>query len=113
MTNPTSPDAGSWFQDVQTTKSLLTHPSLSNNRLATRCLDVINRLTTPGSVADDQTSETQQHLLMQPAGQLFNDAGAFGLFQNEYDGAGAVGIGPPGGFNFSEWVNFAGQEDVT
>jgi hypothetical protein len=55
----------------------------------------------------------QQQFFMQPTGQLFNDAGAFGLFQNEYGGAGAVGIGPPGGFNFSEWVNFAAQEDLT
>lgn len=47
MTDPTSMDARGWLQDIQTTKQLLSHPSLSNNRLAARCLEVINKLCAP------------------------------------------------------------------
>ncbi|CRG82890.1 putative transcriptional regulatory protein C139,03 [Talaromyces islandicus] len=114
MTDPTSPDASSWYQDVETTKALLTHPSLSNNRLAARCLDVITRLCSPIPPAESQ-SQMQPQYMMQPPGQLFNDAGAFGLFQNEFGGGGPVGIGPPGGagFNLAEWVDFPGQENMT
>lgn len=49
MTDPTSTDTPGWLQDIQTTKELLSHPSLSNNRLAARCLEVINTLCTPAS----------------------------------------------------------------
>jgi transcriptional regulatory protein GAL4 len=114
MTDPTSPDASSWYQDVETTKALLNHPSLSNNRLAARCLDVITRLCSPIPQAESQ-SQMQPQYMMQPPGQLFNDAGAFGLFQNEFGGGGPVGIGPPGGagFNLAEWVDFPGQENMT
>lgn len=49
MTDPTSMDARGWLQDIQTTKQLLSHPSLSNNRLAARCLEVINKLCAPVS----------------------------------------------------------------
>lgn len=49
MTDPTSTDAPGWLQDIETTKQLLSHPSLSNNRLATRCLAVVNKLCTPVS----------------------------------------------------------------
>jgi transcriptional regulatory protein GAL4 len=105
MTDPTSPEASSWVQDVETTKALLTHPSLSNNHLAARCLDVINRLCSPVYAQNTEQSEAQQQFLMQPSGQLFNDT-AFGLFQNEYGGNGA-------GVDFSEWVNFASQDDFT
>ncbi|KAH8703730.1 putative C6 transcription factor [Talaromyces proteolyticus] len=115
MTDPTSPDTSSWYQDVETTKSLLTHPTLSNNRLAARCLDVITRLCSPIPSTENQPPDIQGQFVMNPPGQIFNNAGAFGLFQNEFGGAGAVGIGPPGaaGFNLAEWVNFPGQENLT
>lgn len=106
MTDPTSPEAPSWLQDVETTKALLTHPSLRNNRLAARCLEVINRLCSPVyAQSSPEPSEAQQQFLMQPSGQLFNDT-AFGLFQNDYGGVGA-------GVDFSEWVNFAPQDNFT
>lgn len=47
MTDPTSTHAPGWLQDIETTKTLLSHPSLSNNRLATRCLAVVNKLCSP------------------------------------------------------------------
>lgn len=47
MTDPTSTDAPSWLQDIETTKQLLSNPSLANNRLASRCLEVIHRLCSP------------------------------------------------------------------
>ncbi|KAL1981234.1 hypothetical protein VTN96DRAFT_2947 [Rasamsonia emersonii] len=106
MTEPTSPEAPSWLQDIETTKALLTHPSLRNNRLAARCLEVINRLCSPVyAQSSAEQSEAQQQFLMQPSGQLFNDT-AFGLFQNDYGGVGA-------GVDFSEWVNFAPQDNFT
>ncbi|EAU30878.1 conserved hypothetical protein [Aspergillus terreus NIH2624] len=55
MTDPTSPEAPGWLQDVETTKNLLMHPSLISNRFATRCLEVVNRLCSPAytsSIAD-------------------------------------------------------------
>uniref|UniRef100_A0A093XWE5 Regulatory protein GAL4 n=1 Tax=Talaromyces marneffei PM1 TaxID=1077442 RepID=A0A093XWE5_TALMA len=54
MTDPTSPDAASWYQDVETTKTILSHPTLSNNWVALRCLDVITRLCSPASLAESQ-----------------------------------------------------------
>lgn len=114
MTDPNSPDAASWYQDVETTKTILNHPSLSNNGLALRCLEVITRLCSPASVSERQ-AQMQAQFMMRPPGQLLSDTGAFGLFHNELGGSGAIGIGPPSaaGFNFGEWVNFPGQENFT
>lgn len=134
MADPTSADAGSWYLDVETTKSLLTHPSLINNRLATRCLEVINRLLCgpnsshePGDGPATQgpggsSGNTQQHqhqqqqfLMMQQESSehLFNDATLSGLFQTEFgDMAGPAPDGSSSSaarINFSEWLDFAGQ----
>ncbi|EED13842.1 C6 transcription factor (Gal4), putative [Talaromyces stipitatus ATCC 10500] len=109
MTDPTSPDVASWYQDVETTKTILSHPTLSNNWVALRCLDVITRLCSPGSLAESQSS-VQNQFIMQSQGHLFNDTG-FGIFQTELGNPGAVGIAPPtAGVDFAEWVNYPGQE---
>ncbi|EEQ85517.2 transcriptional regulatory protein GAL4 [Blastomyces dermatitidis ER-3] len=49
ITTPTSPSAPSWLSDIHTIRCLLSpHSSLGkNNRLAARCLEVINRLCGP------------------------------------------------------------------
>ncbi|KAK2810717.1 hypothetical protein FQN50_002760 [Emmonsiellopsis sp. PD_5] len=49
ITTPTSPYAPSWLSDIQTARYLLSqHCALGkNNRLAARCLEVINRLCGP------------------------------------------------------------------
>ncbi|KAL2219178.1 putative C6 transcription factor [Thermoascus aurantiacus ATCC 26904] len=110
MTDPTSPDAPSWLQDIELTKKLLSHPSLSNNRLAGRCLDVINRLCSPEpAISCAEQSDAQQQFVMQPPDQLLNDTPFSSLFQNDYQGAasGAAGV------DFSEWVNFTPQGDFT
>lgn len=114
MTDPNSPDAASWYQDVETTRTILNHPSLSNNGLALRCLDVITRLCSPAALSETQPG-MQPQFMMQPPSELFTDSGAFGLFPNELGGAGAaVGIGPSNaGFNIAEWVNMPGQENFT
>ncbi|GIK01125.1 lactose regulatory protein lac9 and GAL4-like protein [Aspergillus viridinutans] len=105
MTDPTSTDAPAWLQDVETTKKLLTHPSLSNNRLATRCLEVVNRLCSPAytsSVSDGSTA-VQPPMLMQFSDQLLNDP-MFGSMFPDVDQELNLG-----GMDFSEWVNFTPQ----
>lgn len=99
MTDPTSTDAPAWLQDVETTKKLLTHPSLSNNRLATRCLEVVNRLCSPtytSSVSDGSTP-IQPPMLMQFSDQLLNDP-MFGSMFPDVDQELNLG-----GMDFSEW----------
>ncbi|KLJ11490.1 transcriptional regulatory protein GAL4 [Blastomyces silverae] len=51
ITTPTSPSAPSWLSDIHTVRCILSpHSSLGkNNRLAARCLEVINRLCGPVS----------------------------------------------------------------
>ncbi|KAL2009100.1 hypothetical protein VTN00DRAFT_7294 [Thermoascus crustaceus] len=113
MTDPTCPDAPSWLQDVEMTKKLLSHPSLSNNRLAGRCLEVINRLCSPEpTVSGAEQSDVQQQFLMQPPDQLLNDTPFSSLFQNDFQAA-ATGAGAAPGVDFSEWVNFTPQGDFT
>ncbi|KAF4222679.1 hypothetical protein CNMCM8980_007841 [Aspergillus fumigatiaffinis] len=105
MTDPTSTDAPAWLQDVETTKKLLTHPSLSNNRLATRCLEVVNRLCSPtytSSVSDGSTP-VQPPMLMQFSDQLLNDP-MFGSMFPDVDQELNLG-----GMDFSEWVNYTPQ----
>lgn len=95
------------------TKKLLSHPSLSNNRLAGRCLEVINRLCSPEpTVSGAEQSDVQQQFLMQPPDQLLNDTPFNSLFQNDYQAA-ATGAGAAPGVDFSEWVNFTHQGDFT
>lgn len=116
MTDPSNPDAPSWLQDIETTKALLTHPSLGNNRFAARCSEVINRLLGPPAGLmpgiPPQTQHQQQMPYQQPQqgympfpGQLFSDPGFGGsLFPMEQQ------MPTHGGMDFSEWVNFPPAE---
>jgi transcriptional regulatory protein GAL4 len=126
MTDPSNPEAATWLQDIETTKSLLTHPSLGTNRFATRCFEVINRLLGPptnqvpvahGLPDGDQKHETQhyghQHMpqtqpnIMPFPEQLFGDPGFGGsLFPVEQQ----MQMHNAGGMDFSDWVNFAPAE---
>lgn len=126
MTDPSNPEAASWLQDIETTKSLLTHPSLGTNRFATRCLEVINRLLGPpthpmpqgipteGDQLNPQHQQQHEHMLpqLQPnmmpfPGQLFSDPGFGGsLFPVEQQ----MQMHNAGGMDFSEWVNFPPAE---
>lgn len=123
MTDPSNPEAATWLQDIETTKALLTHPSLGTNRFATRCYEVINRLlgppshlTQPGIPTTGQHEAQQQsihqqmpqppHNIMPFHEQLFSDPG-FGanLFSVEQQLQMNTG-----GMDFSEWVNFPPAE---
>ncbi|KKK13877.1 hypothetical protein P175DRAFT_0435167 [Aspergillus ochraceoroseus IBT 24754] len=116
MTDPTSADAPGWLQEIESTKALLMHPSLSNNHLAGRCLDVINRLCSP--VYTNSPSSTpaariigpggpQQPIFMPFADQLFNDP-TFGSMFPDVDQELNLS-----GMDFSEWVNFTPQNEFT
>ncbi|GES65353.1 C6 transcription factor [Aspergillus terreus] len=101
MTDPTSPEAPGWLQDVETTKNLLMHPSLSSNRFATRCLEVVNRLCSPAytsSIADGVVG--QPPMLMQFSDQLLNNPSFASMFPDVDQELNL------GGMDFSEWVNF-------
>lgn len=101
MTDPTSPEAPGWLQDVETTKNLLMHPSLISNRFATRCLEVVNRLCSPAytsSVADGVVG--QPPMLMQFSDQLLNNPSFASMFPDVDQELNL------GGMDFSEWVNF-------
>src|ERR1700710_24797 len=125
MTDPSNPDAPTWLQDIETTKALVSHPSIGNNRFATRCLEVVNRLIgspaqalsgQPGPGGPHQQQHPHQQPLPQQAQQnfmpsfpqqLFSDPGFPGtLFPVEQQ----MPIPPPGGMDFSEWVNFPPTE---
>ncbi|KAJ5220067.1 hypothetical protein N7468_009271 [Penicillium chermesinum] len=121
MTDPTSPEAPGWMQDIETTKALLTHPSFCNNRFAARCAEVINRLLGPTTElmcglqqGMPQNQQPQQVPYFQPQQgmmpfpeQLFSDP-TFGgsFFPSDQP------LPSPGGMDlkFSEWVNFPAQE---
>nr|AAO00820.1 Unknown protein [Arabidopsis thaliana] len=121
MTDPSNPEAATWLQDIETTKALLTHPSLGTNRFATRCYEVINRLLGPPIpptqvIPTANPHEAQQqpmhHIPQQPQNmmpfpeQLFSDPGFGGsLFPVEQQMQMNAG-----GMDFSEWVNFPPTE---
>ena len=88
MADPMSLEAPSWLTDVETTKSLLSHPSLRNNRIATRCLEVVNRLFS----FPNTTSETQQLF----SGQSLA-ASSFGMFPE---------VDQELSMEYSDWLNF-------
>lgn len=106
MTDPTSAEAPGWLQDVETTKNLLMHPSLSSNRFATRCLEVVNRLCSPAytnSIADGAVG--QPPMLMQFSDQLLHDPSFASMFPDVDQELNL------GGMDFSEWVNFTPAND--
>ncbi|KAI9370734.1 fungal-specific transcription factor domain-containing protein [Aspergillus egyptiacus] len=112
MTDPTSVDAPTWLQEIESTKTLLLYPSLSNNHLAGRCLDVLNRLTSPvysttptsssGSVGGPQGHQQPQTIFMPFADQLFSDPTLGSMFPGVEQ---ELNLGA--GMDFSEWVNYA------
>lgn len=123
MTDPSNPEAATWLQDIETTKALLTHPSLGTNRFATRCYEVINRLLGPPTHPQPQgipatgpyeahQQPMHQHMPQSPQNmmpfpeQLFSDPGFGGsLFPVEQQMQMNTG-----GMDFSEWVNFPAPE---
>ena len=112
MTDPSNPDASSWLQDIETTKALLNHPSFGNNRFASRCSEVINRLlgapmSAMSGLQQHPNPQQQPPYPQNPQGfmpfpeQLFSDTGFGGsFFPVEQQ------MPSPGGMDFSEWVNF-------
>lgn len=96
MTDPTSPDSAGWLHDIETAKSLFSHPSLSNNQLAYRCFEVISRLGSP-------TYSTAKPQFPQSPNQLFGNTSFRGIFLPD------MGDGLDQGMDFSEWVNFTPQ----
>lgn len=110
MTDPASPDAPSWLQEIESTKALLMYPSLSNNNLAGRCLEVINRLcapvyssnpASPGGAVGAHPQQAQP-ILMPFADNLYNDPTFGSLFPDVNQD-----LNVNAGMDFSEWVNFA------
>ncbi|KAJ6125100.1 hypothetical protein N7471_012417 [Penicillium samsonianum] len=67
--------AASWLQDIETTKSLLTHPSLGTKCFATRCFEVINR-PTPRPTHEPSATGTPNR--RRPAGTPVTPAPAHG-----------------------------------
>ncbi|KAJ6037903.1 hypothetical protein N7499_004115 [Penicillium canescens] len=125
MADPSNPEAAAWVQDIETTKALLTHPSLGTNRFATRCYEVLNRLIGRSALSaqgifpegaqqlEDQKPpyqmmpQQQQQNFMPFSEQLFSDPGFDGsLFPVEQQ----MQMHSPGGIDFSEWVNFPPAE---
>lgn len=112
MTDPSNPDAPTWLQDIETTKALLTHPSFGNNRFASRCSEVIDRLLGPASMMSGLPPNPQQQPY-QPLAQgfmpfpeqLFNEQGFPGSFFQANQP-----MPSPGGMDFSDWVHFPTQE---
>ncbi|KAL4973728.1 fungal-specific transcription factor domain-containing protein [Aspergillus desertorum] len=107
MTDPTSAEAPSWIQEIEATKALLMYPSLSNNNLAGRCLDVIHRLCAPvypsnASSSAGAPSQQPQPIYMPFADQLYNDPTFGSLFPDVNQD-----LNVSAGMDFSEWVNFA------
>lgn len=85
ITTPTSPSAPSWLNDLRVTKDLLSHAAVGN-RLAGRCLEVIDRLCAP--LLD---AEQPEAILEDP-----------GLFQNVH----SIFEGEQGdGMEFLDWSN--------
>jgi transcriptional regulatory protein GAL4 len=92
ITSPTSPSAPSWLDDLRITKDLLSYASISN-RLAGRCLEVIDRLCAPLLEAE------QPEVMLQDPG-LFNDVHS--MF-----------VGDQGdGMEYLDWSNFGLQWGV-
>ncbi|KAJ5909907.1 hypothetical protein N7504_004550 [Penicillium tannophilum] len=112
MTDPSNPDAPTWLHDIETTKALLTHPSFGNNRFASRCSEVIDRLLGPASMMSGLPPNPQQQPY-QPLAQgfmpfpeqLFNEQGFPGSFFQANQP-----MPSPGGMDFSDWVHFPTQE---
>jgi transcriptional regulatory protein GAL4 len=107
MTDPTSAEAPSWIQEIEATKALLMYPSLSNNNLAGRCLDVIYRLCAPvypsnATSSASAPSQQPQPIYMPFADQLYNDPTFGSLFPDVNQD-----LNVSAGMDFSEWVNFA------
>lgn len=117
MTDPSNPEAQNWLEEIETTKALLTHPSLGNNRFAARCSEVIHRLLNPpsdvmsGLQLGGPTSLPQQPYQQPPPGfmpfpeHLFSEPGFPGSFF-----ATDQPMPSPAGMDFSEWVTFPTQE---
>ena len=100
MADPTSPEAPCWFEDVETTKSLLSHPSLRNNRVAARCLAVVNRLCSPTFSGTTASSNQGQQPFFMPFPDQFLAQPSFGMFPDVDQEVSMNGI------VYSDWFNF-------
>lgn len=92
ITIPTSPSAPSWLNDLRVTKDLLSYAAI-NNRLAGRCLEVINRLYAP--ILNSSEPEA-----------MLQDPGLFTEVQSMFVG------GQHDGMEFTDWNNFGLQWGV-
>ncbi|KFY39549.1 hypothetical protein V495_05890 [Pseudogymnoascus sp. VKM F-4514 (FW-929)] len=91
ITTSTSPSAPSWLDDLRVTKDLLSYAAVTN-RLADRCLEVINRFC---AMLFD--AEQPEAMLQDPS--LFDDVHS--MFVGEYGD----------GMDFLDWSNFGLQPD--
>lgn len=92
MTDPTHADAPSWLNDIRTTKTLLTYTS-AYNRLAARCLEVVDRLCAP--VLNDPEPEV---MLQNP--ELFD--GSHAMYMGDHFGT----------MEFWDWSNIVLQDEM-
>lgn len=89
ITTPTSPSAAAWLEDLRTTKDLLSCTAI-NNRLAGRCLEVMDRL------CGISLEGTQPEAMLQDP-ELFNDVHS--MFVGEQGD----------GMEFLDWSNFGAR----
>lgn len=92
ITVPTSPSAPSWLEDLRITKNLLSFVAVSN-RLAERCLDIIDRMCAPLLNASEPEAMLQDPNLFSDVQSMF--------------------VGEQGdGSEFMDWTNFGLQWGV-
>ncbi|KAH7374177.1 putative fungal-specific transcription factor [Cadophora sp. MPI-SDFR-AT-0126] len=92
ITMPTSPSAPSWLEDLRITKNLLSFVAV-NNRLAERCLEIVDRMCAPLLNASEP-----EVMLQDP--NLFSDVQS--MFVGEQGD----------GSEFMDWTNFGLQWGV-
>ncbi len=89
---PTSPSAPSWLEDLRITKNLLSFVAVSN-RLAERCLEIIDRMCAPLLNASEPEAMLQDPNLFSDVQSMF--------------------VGEQGdGSEFMDWTNFGLQWGV-
>lgn len=92
ITTPASEGASTWLDDLRLTKDLISYIA-SNNSLATRCLEIIDRLCAP------ILSAPEPEAMLQDPG-LFNDVQSMFVGDQAYN------------TEFMDWGNFGFQWGV-
>jgi hypothetical protein len=107
MGDPKSLDAETCLEEVATAKRLLLHPALKNNRLAARCLAVIERLSAAFESREEILQRgAEQEYLLQPPGELLTDPVIFGILQNDT-------LVDRTDMDFSEWMSDGPTNDFS